>query len=1153
MEPAENISQESELVIRRLLEGLPVWGLFFPVVFAFLVLFLVLFFRQQDTVGDMLKRARIPGLLTGLLGLFWTAGLFIYIALLLALPLAFGVEPPAALVLLGGIPLAAFPLLLGLFIAVMICIRDLKALLAVAGVTAGCAVYLLVGALFRPVFGWYVVLVPVLGVALFYVGCMYVRDAHTIHPAWAAFLGLCRCIVYCTLAAVFLLPGCQTYQTTETHSKVLVLFDVSGSMNLVDDNPAPGQDPRTLLSRQGKVLQFLTAGGDGHAFMDRVQQKSPASVYRFGGVLDDVEVQQFLGERRWDKDQWYAWLHPDRNKVKVPAEVGGKKLTEEERTKLRVKLSGLYEDLVTGTNVSGSALHAAMREAGSQLQAVIIISDGRSNQGSGETFREFRDRATNPKRPFHVITVGVGDYRQPVGIRIMDLGAPQQARPDDKFPVRVPVIGDGLRGEPFTVTLEGNRVTKKGDRWEPIPGDKITLTKDGKFEKGDGEHPFGEVEFEIDIRALRGIKQGDETKDDQVEGTWEFRARVPRHRLESFPDPEHVSKRPARVVVQKRKLRVLLFAGGPSRDYQFLRTLFYREVQEKRLELSIYLQTAAERDVDQDVESERLLLHFPDRLGGDDPKAKPGNNLNDFDVIVAFDPDWDKVDAQQMKNLEKWVQGQSAGGFIFVAGPVNSYQLARGRKEEMAPLLTIMPVTLKDSRLHSLGIDHDAKRPYALNFPERAKQIDFLHIDEEALKDKKGDENPLVGWEQFFWGDGPRGEPGKDTPPRHGFYNYYPVEKVKPGSEVLATFAGPAASRINDSKDEQPYFVSMPYGAGRTFYISSAETWRLRQYNQTYHQRFWIKLLRYVSSGNLSKLSRYGMIPIATHFPAGLIKVEAQLRGADLNPLPRDFRPVVKLIRPATFDPKTDRDTPEQFELKAKPSQTEWQGYFAGNVRINTPGDYRLKIPIPGTAQSVEHDFTVVRPDPETEITRPDHGHLYQLATSARPVLNRLHEKERRELMKVLHAPAGTDKDAKEPGGSGKDEARLYFPLAQAHVIPDLLLNVPPSKESTKGRLQDLWDRGVETGLSLPADVFIMILVGAVGLLGFAVLLFIRRWVLALLFLGGAGLVVIGVLLVDLLAEPRWANLPLDMSFVLGLVVGLLAVEWLTRKLLKLA
>ena len=48
---------------------------------------------------------------------------------------------------------------------------------------------------------------------------------------------------------------------------------------------------------------------------------------------------------------------------------------------------------------------------------------------------------------------------------------------------------------------------------------------------------------------------------------------------------------PAVVSIIKKPLRILLVAGGPMKDYQFLRTLFVREKDAKRAELSIFLQS----------------------------------------------------------------------------------------------------------------------------------------------------------------------------------------------------------------------------------------------------------------------------------------------------------------------------------------------------------------------------------------------------------------------------------------------------------------------------------------------------------------------------------------------------------------------------------
>src|SRR5713226_5341193 len=82
---------------------------------------------------------------------------------------------------------------------------------------------------------WILVLVLVLSAGFFYVGWMYKRDSRSVGWAWASVLGLLRSCVYIILAAVFLLPALQTWDRTELHSKVVPVFDVSGSMANKDD------------------------------------------------------------------------------------------------------------------------------------------------------------------------------------------------------------------------------------------------------------------------------------------------------------------------------------------------------------------------------------------------------------------------------------------------------------------------------------------------------------------------------------------------------------------------------------------------------------------------------------------------------------------------------------------------------------------------------------------------------------------------------------------------------------------------------------------------------------------------------------------------------------------------------------------------------
>jgi hypothetical protein len=1125
MNPDTKSLQDADFLFRRTQEALSDWTLVVPVLFAFGVLILVALFARQNKGNGPLFAALIVGAIAG-------GGVFGILSMESRSRLA---------VLLGAAAVC-------LILTVAALARQMRDWVPAGFMATLSFAYVAVALLFKSAFSWWVILAPVLAVALVYVGLMYFRDSRTVHAGWASFLGACRCLVYGILAFVFLLPGCQTWDTTESHSKVIIINDVSGSMYTVDDIPEVNQDPTTLPSRQDKVIEMFTgkASRDGQPrtpFIQALLEKSPLSVYRFGSFADDKHVLNLLDGQALSEKQWADFLKPDPKQIVVAEkDASGKPIPLEDQIKERARLRDLFDGLKNGTNVGGSALQVAKLETSSFVQAIIIVSDGQSNLGGADAVKEFLARVNNPKRKIAVFTIGVGEYRQPVSIRIEDLQAPEVASPHEKFPVRVPVVASGLPDEEFQVVLEAQRIKDKDGK--PTPGEKKFALGPlkGKL-KGVGDDQHDTAEFIIDVQALKQIK-ADKDEAGLLEGTWEFVAKVPRHANEAFPKPEHVSDPPTQVLVQKRRLRVLLFAGGPNRDYQFVRTLLYREVLDKRMDLAVYLQTGRGDDVNQDVDSEWLLTHFPDKLGPDDPRDKH-SSLNEYDVIIAFDPDWTALDSKQLKNLKEWV-GTHAGGIIFVAGPVHTFHLSR-KGTDLSALTTIFPVVLKDSRLHS--ITHDTNRPYYLNFTAGAKNFEFLKLDENGLY-------PTSGWKQFFWRD-EKAEPGKDAIPKRGFYNYYPVEKIKPDSTVIATFAGPPSSRINDGKDEQPYFVSMRYGSGKTFYMGSMEMWRLRPFKEAYHERFWIKLARHVAAATTMK-KKYGSFPMGRFYNTGTINFEVQVKGADLQPLPRDANPTVLVKRPASFDPKLDPETPESLEVRPKNTEGEWQGWFTGSFKVRTPGEYEFKLPIPGTTESISHRFTVRQPNPEMENVRNNFNELYRLSSDAGPILSSLPQGTRMELERLLKPPA--DADFKDQPEAGKSTAKLFFNIKDAPAIIRCLKKVAPNKEATKGKLIDLWDSGlgreglIDTDTS-QVSAFLLFLIGPAVILLFAagILFLIKRPIAAGVVIGCAALIALGVFLYDRIGAPSWALVPLDMSFVLAVVVTLLSVEWLTRKLLKLA
>jgi hypothetical protein len=1197
------------------------------------------------------------------------------------------------------------PVLFAFLVVALIVIfrQERKLMSAIVGVVVVgiiALVYLPLSLLLIKILSWMVILIPVMAVALFYVVLMYIRDAKTVHWLWAIFLGLLRTCVYVILGVVFLLPGCQHSDKQEYESKVVFLFDVSASMEERDDRPEEGQKPETLPTRQDKVLKFLTHSAEEKgekALIDRVVQKSRVDAYRFGEILDENDIVNLHPKKQESVtfEEWKRFLKPNKDDIKKPNEQG---LKEEELKKKYAQFEArlkMVDDLRSGTNIGGAALQVHKIENSSYIQAFIIFSDGQSNKGSSDALTDFLSRANNPKRPIPVITVGVGLNRLPVSIRIDDINAPEETRPDDKFPIRVPVVSTGLPGEPFTVTVEvtrvkdvtGKPIEKNGQTTYPLP------PKKGIFKKGTGDQHQGVVEFEVDLQELAGVQSKDD-KDSVLEGEWRIVAKVPRHKEENFTDPLHVSD-PVHVQVQKRKLRVLLFAGGATREYVFLRGILAREMKEGRMEFCVCNQSTGKEDhVDEDVEPERMLTDFPNTLG----LNKGGErfmSLSDYDVIVAFDPDWTRLSVNQRKLLNKWV-GENAGGIIFVAGPIYSYQLARWAKEDFSAIVSLYPVVPKDSRLHGTGLPgtslgHDPTRPYALNFTPAAKQYDFLKLDEDA-------KSPIAGWNGFFWNDEQfNPEPGKDFRPKRGFFTYYPVERLKAASEVVATFAGPKESRIGEKslafKDQQPFIVALTYGSGKSLYVSSGEFWRLRAYKDGFHQRLWIKMARYVAAGAKAQ-KKYGRILMARSVPIGKIDFEAQIKGKDLLPLSSKERPTVLVRRiskksDGAPDPKDQdkKDAPKEkqdvkadnkadnlkFDLQPKPTEGDWQGYFYGSLHITEPGEWEFRLPIltidDKTGQEkyeyLKQNVIVRKPNPEKDNVRTNFGYLYQLASPSDTLLRSLPADTRKKIEAKMQVP-----DGQTSAGNGKTSKRLFFELATADAISDCLVPVPPKSDTIKGRFEDLWDQSISPewsdwvywplvlapiGIAALVAIILLILgqwqaalgslfIGAffsslpvlicyasgesveifwavllapiiVGAIGAIILLLLRQWIgaiaffgicvvislLALLFcyfpifalvLAGAafglgaliyaivlaikkeifGIVVIALaclclaglgvylgwilrdgFIEDLATSIKTESLPVGFSVLLIVAVSLVGLEWLTRKLLRLA
>ena len=991
---------------------------------------------------------------------------------------------------------------------------------------------------------WLLVLGVVLFIGVALVLLMYRKDARTVRWYWAGPLAFLRISVYACLALMFLMPARQDYERVEKQSRVLVLIDVSDSMAVVSDDVSA--KPVTRLS---KVLDFLS--DERVAFVNRLLEKNPVFVYRFGNRLDE-EPQPFekgaepvpvyrvpdaegaltrVAGRPWSKADWQAygydvkpwivrglsvegvaavkaveafdgdkpgtldwaqkWLEKKDEVIPAGLSAADRAVLLFNRDKLPARLE-LARSLGSATNVPDSTLALINKEAGNMVEGIVVFSDGQSNLGNEAVMTDLRARALAERIP--VFTVGIGSDQKSINVRITDLQAPELTPPDEAFKVIIEQDGEGLVGQKAKIELEVQ---------PPKSETTIRIATEAVYQPG--EPPHAQAEILLDPEKAPELLKSKENPKTFAEGEWRVRAITPKVEGERYQDKEHFGEWTI-VKVQKKPQRVLVMCSAPNRDFQFLVTQLLRD----KADLSVFVQNEAGSagKINLLEDGERQLTKFPDRIRVEEsPTEKPEEkwyNIARYDVIIAFDVDWTQMTTEQIEMLRTWVDLQ-AGGLLFMAGHIHTKQLARPDVEDkFKPLNAILPVVTGDPDLSAAKRTTD--KPWRLDFENLGGDLDFMKLD---------DSNPNieVGWERFFTG---RDEKDEKARVLRGFYNYFPIRELKPVATPIARFPDPNAIKMPDGKGP-PWMATMQYGQGKTMWIGSPEVWRLRQFRDDYYERFWTKLIRYMGSGSRRKQTQRGRILMTKEVPVGgYIRVTSQLLDPSLGFVAPNSDPKIT-FRPVELDkypPEIEKVTGDtqiaaarakyhskyvyEFRMSAKKGAESWQGYFqrsqlASSEKFPT-GIWRAEVEIPSSSETLKQKFNIRQSNPELDVTRPDFNLLYRMATPLSEIVRNIKDETVATRMQTVT-------------GGGPEGKRLFFKFGDEEslkLIPDCIKSDARTIRN-KGKVEDYWDKGFE----LPG--------------------WMTNW----------------------LTGP--SDRPMRVGYLLLVCGTLLSLEWLTRKLLKLA
>jgi hypothetical protein len=478
-----------------------------------------------------------------------------------------------------------------------------------------------------------------------FVRLMYLRDAQELRPVWRWLLTALRTVTLFGLLVLYLEPRWRTEREVVHPSRVVLMVDTSLSMGLTDaDSPAG-------ISRSRQVAAALS----GSDFLKQLRATHEVVVMRFDETLGRVVSLGRLPppagtSPNGEAEAASGGLSPSdaEGPGTVPILVaGGHKngtVPFGPSWEAGIDWEKVLKPVGKETRLGQSLQQVISDQRSAPVAGIVVVSDGGQNAGPPpETALELAREARIP-----IFPVGVGSAKRPVNVRVYELEAPERAHPGDPYSVTAMIQSQGLAGKSVAVQLLVRDPAKGTEQL--VDTQQVILGRDGESVP---------AKFQV-TPTEKGRRQ--------------VVARVVAPKADRNPADD---RREVDVEIVDRKNHVLLFAGGPTREYQFLKALLYRD---KSTTLDVLLQTARP-GISQ--EAAKILDKFPE--------TRPA--MYAYDCVVAFDPQWQALSPAQIDLVESWV-GEQGGGLVAIAGPIHTGQTITGwvQSAAMAKIRGLYPV-----------------------------------------------------------------------------------------------------------------------------------------------------------------------------------------------------------------------------------------------------------------------------------------------------------------------------------------------------------------------------------------------------------------------------------------------------------------------------
>jgi len=758
---------------------------------------------------------------------------------------------------------------------------------------------------------------------LYAVVWFYRREVRTgASAAGRVTMAVLRCLVIGVLAVIWVEPILATYIHRTIESYTLVLVDGSASMQLADRYADPAEAAR--------VRRFLSGGRSA------ASQRAAATPQRRDALQEQL---LFRDNKAWlkalaAKNRVQLWQYGDE-----PKRLGVYDATSQPASETGTQQHGWDTRQGRGTQPDphsalrapqsdapvtdlGRTLREAVEELGaSPIAGIVVVGDGGLNYGeSAETIARYAK-----SRGIPIFSVGIGDPSPARNVRVAEVVAPANAFVKDPFTITVHISAQGFdagvspveRGESRaegtatgpSSTLEGRGARFSVELVEPgDAGDRIVATETARVD------PDGRVE-PVTFRR----------REDQAR-TIRYVVRVPPLAGEAVTDD---NARPFTVHILERKMRILLVAGSPGWDYQFVERLLERD---QSVDVSCWLQSA---DIDAVRDGTTVITEFPRR----------SEQLMGYDVVVLFDPQPREFDPAWC-DLAQTLVGSHGGGLLYAAG--RKYTSRFMTDPACRGVVEMLPVTVEaDAEIILNEIGYFQAQAWPVLIPPDAADHPVL-----AMADTPAES--LSAWRRLT-----------------GVYWHYPVRRAKPLATVLMRHSNP---RMANTYGPDVLLATQFFGAGRTGFLAFDSTWRWRRFGEEYFNRFWIQLLRHLMEGKLLGGGRRGILMTDRDTFAVGEPITLTARLLNENHMPLEASEVS-----AVATTEDGADVP--VSLKAEPGRPGW---FRGRLGPTRVGRLVFKAALPAAsgaaAESLTHTVQVARPNLETLRPQMDRATLAAVA-----------------------------------------------------------------------------------------------------------------------------------------------------------------------------